>query len=196
MTEKTEKIKKIEGNLVLNKDTVIDRDLYVDGSIIGKKGNRYTLNVKGDIFAKDILVGAITAHNITAADISAENISAWIISAKNMSVQDISADDITAENISAWDISALDIKAWDISANNIAGFNISARNISAINIKANDITYYAVCYAYNNITCRSIKGLRPNSRHFVLDGKITLRWEVKCKNCDSHFAYKIILNDR
>ena len=66
---------------------------------------------------------------------------------------------------------------WNIDARNINARNINARNINclninALNISANHISYYAVCFAYQNIKCKSIKGRRENSKHFVLDGKI------------------------
>jgi hypothetical protein len=73
---------------------------------------------------------------------------------------DIDAGDINAWNIDAWDISAGDINAWDINA----------RNINAKNIR-----YYAVCFAYQNIKCKSIKGERENSKHFCLDGEIIIK---------------------
>lgn len=60
-------------------------------------------------------------------------------------------------NIDCWNINAMNIKAW---------------GINTINIIANDISYWAVCYAYNNIKCKSIKGRRKNAKHFVLDGKL------------------------
>jgi hypothetical protein len=47
-------------------------------------------------------------------------------------------------------------------------------NINAWNINAWDISYYAVCFAYKNITCKSIKGRRDNCKHFVLDEKIEI----------------------
>ena len=50
--------------------------------------------------------------------------------------------------------------------------NIYAWNIYGRNINANNISYYAVCYAYENIKCKSIKGRKYNSKHFVLDGQI------------------------
>jgi len=60
-------------------------------------------------------------------------------------------------DINAWNINAGDINAWDIKA---------------VDIDALDISYYAVCFAYNNISCKTIKGKRENSKHFCLDGKI------------------------
>ena len=61
------------------------------------------------------------------------------------------------------------ISAWNISATgNISAWNISAKG----NISAENITYYAVCFAYRNIRCRTIKGQRANAKHFVLDGTI------------------------
>ena len=64
-------------------------------------------------------------------------------------------------------IEAYDIIAWDINA-----LDINADNINAININANNISYYAVCFAYKNIKCKSIKGRRKNTKHFILDGKL------------------------
>ena len=43
-------------------------------------------------------------------------------------------------------------------------------NIEAYDINANNISYYAICFAYENIKCKSIKGRRKNHKHFVLDG--------------------------
>ena len=43
------------------------------------------------------------------------------------------------------------------------------------NISAWDITYFAVCDVHSNILCKSIKGRRENSKHFCLDGKITIK---------------------
>ena len=74
---------------------------------------------------------------------------------------------IRALDINARDISARDIKAQDTHARDIDAWIIETRNI-----KARYILYSAVCFAYKNITCKSIKGRRPNCRHFVLDGEI------------------------
>ena len=55
--------------------------------------------------------------------------------------------------------------------------NIYAWDIEACNINAKDINYYAVCYAYENIKCKSIKGRKRNAKHFVLDGKMEVEDE-------------------
>ena len=44
-------------------------------------------------------------------------------------------------------------------------------------INAGDINYYAVAYAYQNITCRSITSTRAQARHFVLDGTLEIKGE-------------------
>ena len=72
-------------------------------------------------------------------------------------------------------INARNIKAWDINARDINAVDINARDIKAGDINAVDISYYAVCFAYNNIVCKKIKGRRENAKHFCLDGKITLQ---------------------
>lgn len=85
-------------------------------------------------------------------------------------------------NIDACDINARDINAWniescDINAININAYDITADDINAYDIKANNIIYFAVCFAYKNIKCKSIKGRRENAEHFVLDGKIEIAGE-------------------
>ena len=102
----------------------------------------------------------------------------------------IDACDIKAGNIKAIDIDALDINADDINANDINVNDINARNIDAENIdaldiiaygdiKADDISYNALCFAYNNIKCKSITGFKKNAKHFVLDGKLEVEEDEK-----------------
>lgn len=102
----------------------------------------------------------IKAHNILACNINANDIDAY-----NINACDINAGDINAHNINACDINACDIYANDINAN----------DINSGNINANNINYSAVCFAYENIICKSIEGRRKNSRHFVLDGKLEIK---------------------
>ena len=104
----------------------------------------FDLNIKSNIIAYDIIARDISVGNIIARGISACDISAW----------NIRACDINARNITAYDIDV-----WDINANDI---------------KADNISYYAVCFAYNNIKCKSIKGRKENAKHFVLDGKLEI----------------------
>ena len=86
---------------------------------------------------------------------------------------------INARDISACDINAYDISAWNINARDISACNINACDIKARNIQADYITYYAVCFAYIDIKCKSIKGIRLNSKHFVLDGQIEIEEGLK-----------------
>ena len=86
----------------------------------------------------------------------------------------IKAWNINACNINAGDIKASNIKAFDINAGDIKASNIKAFDINAWNITAKDISYWAVCFAYNSIKCKSIEGRRHNSKHFVLDGKLEM----------------------
>ena len=85
---------------------------------------------------------------------------------------DIKAWDINAQHINALDIHAMNIYAFGIDAIDIDGISIEVNNIIAQNIQARNITYNTICFAYNNIKCKSIKGVRQNSKHFVLDGKL------------------------
>ena len=66
---------------------------------------------------------------------------------------------IDVADIDACDISALNIDAWDIKASNINALNIS---------------YWGVCFAYDSIKCKSIKGRHPDSKHFAIDGELVV----------------------
>ena len=68
----------------------------------------------------------------------------------------------------------IDINAYNINAN-----NIKANDIKAYDISADNINYYAVCYAYNNLSCKSIKGRRKNCKHFCLDVDIKIKNQHK-----------------
>jgi hypothetical protein len=83
--------------------------------------------------------------------------------------------DINAYNIDAGEITARNINACNIDAGEITARNINADNIKAWNINANKITYFAVCFAYNNIVCTKIEGTRKNAKHFCLDGEIIIK---------------------
>lgn len=115
--------------------------------------------------------------NIDAMDIIAKNITAYDIYAKDINANDINACYIDACYINVTDIEAIDINVVDIDANDIKAYNIIANDINANNIDADNITYYAVCFAYENIKCKSITGIRENHKHFVLDGTLKIENE-------------------
>ena len=134
-----------------------------------EKTNTYIFKENGEyidlvIFDFNLDVEAnIGACDIDALDIKAHNIHAWNIDARYIDTKNIKAN-----NINAYDIYANNINAWNIDVVN----NIKAGNIEANYINALDINYHAVCFAYKNIKCKSIKGRRENHKHFALDGKI------------------------
>ena len=126
-----------------------------------KETNTYVFNENGKyidlvVFDFDLNVEA----NIKALDINAYDIYAMNINSMNIDAYDIKANDIYARNINACNIDAM----------NINSMNIDACDIKAYDIKANDISYYAICVAYKDIRCKSIKGIRENAKHFVLNG--------------------------
>ena len=124
----------------------------------------FDLNMNIDINAYNINANNIKANDIKAYDIDVNDIKAYDIKANNIKAYDIDAYDIDANNIDAYDIKANDIKANDIDA-----YDISASNIN----------YYAVCFAYNNLSCKSIKGRRKNCKHFCLDVDIKIKNQHK-----------------
>jgi hypothetical protein len=87
-------------------------------------------------------------------------------------------------------LNARNINAEKIDALKIDALKIDALNIDALKIDALDISYYAVCFAYENITCKSIKGRRENSKHFCLDGEITIKDKKFCDKCGAEINGK------
>jgi hypothetical protein len=122
----------------------VNADLDERGNLFVDDDVRFAFNIE--------ITGSITARNIIARSMNVGRINAW-----NVNTRDINAEDINVHDISAWDITAR---------------NITARNIATKSINAWDIKYFAVCFAYENIICNTIKGKRENCRYFCLDGKI------------------------
>ena len=81
---------------------------------------------------------------------------------------------ICASNIKAWDIDTRYLNSFNIDAWDIYALVIYACNFAVENIKARNISYFAVCFASDNIKCNSIIGRRNNAKHFVLDGKLEI----------------------
>ena len=156
MIKEFNSIKEIEKYYDEKSNTYIfkENDEYIDTVVFN-----FDLNVKANIDALDIDAHNIEAYGINAYNINANNINVYNINAINIYVNNINADDIKAD-----DIDASDIYAW---------------NIYAFDINAENINYYAVCVAYKNIKCKSIKGRRENSKHFVLDGELEVMEDDK-----------------
>lgn len=146
---------------------------FIEDGILLDVEFAFDLETDENIKARCINAYDIKALDINAYDIKAEDIKAWDINAYDINVLDINALKINALGINARDINAGDINALDINAR-----DISALDIKALDINALDITYYAVCFAYQNIECSSIKGRRVNAKHFVLDGEIKIVEEI------------------
>ena len=97
----------------------------------------------------------------------------------NISAKDIDGFGIDVLDINCLDLNAHDIYAFNINAYNIYALNITANIINAYNIFANDIIYYAFCFAYFDIKCKSIKGITEYAKHFVLDGVLEVKEDDK-----------------
>jgi hypothetical protein len=148
----------------------------IKGNLVLKEDTKFDegLIVEGNIICESGRWDLIVEGNINARRINAGNINVWNINARRINAGNIDAGNIDAENINAEDIDAGDI--------------------SAGNIDAENISYYAVCFAYKDIKCKSIKGWRGNSRHFCLDGEIKIKKDEPkkrfCECCGSEINEK------
>jgi len=149
-----EKMKTFKGDLILKKNTVFKESITVEGNIVCKDG----------------------CWDINCRDINCYgNINCWDINCcGNINCGDINCRDINCcGNINCWDINCGDINCYGNI--NCGDINCCGNINCGGDINCWDISYYAVCFAYNNIKCKSIKGRREHARHFVLDGKITVK---------------------
>lgn len=131
----------------------------------------------------DIIINfnLVVDGNIKAGNITGLNISARHINASKIDASHITAESIRSGNISARDITSCSIFAGNIDADCITAEHLDAYNIHAFEIKASTIFFQAVCYTYNNIVCKNIRGLRENSKYFSLDGKVIIETEDENK---------------
>lgn len=139
--------------------------------------------IKADIVDRKLKINSSVEFNISfqvdasievAGDIKARNIKAWDINA-----WDIRAWNIEAGDIRAWNIDAGNIKAGDIKAGDIKAGSIRAGDIKALDIEAGDISFWAVCFARMSFICKSVKGRRENNKFFCLDSEIVYAKEKR-----------------
>ena len=144
-------------------------DLVVFNFGLNVEANIKALNIDAlNISALDIQALDIDVHNLSARDIEANN----IYCTGNIDALYISAKDIRVEDFRALEVDVSDIDARNIRIDDIIAKDILAGDIIAKDIRARNIYYYAVCVAYNNIKCKTIRGTLDNAKHLVLDGKI------------------------
>ena len=91
--------KTIKGNLILEKDTVFDEGIVVEGSILGKDSVRYDLKVIGKIDCFNIDCYNIVCHNIDCNIIDCLNIDCYNIDCHNIDCYDINASFILCESM-------------------------------------------------------------------------------------------------
>lgn len=137
-----------------------------------KEGGSYIDRV---VFKFELEVEAnIDANIIEALDIKAWDINAYSVYASDMNVRDIIATEIKADNIYAFDVNvdwliAKDVDVRDAKIDNLVCDNLIVNNIIAKDISAGRINYWALCFAYRSIKCKSIHGRRENAVHIALD---------------------------
>ena len=147
-------IEEVKGMKQFNKLEEMEKYLNAEKGAYIFIENRKLLDIK--ITFNLTVKEGIIARNIEALDITASFIKARCIDAWNINTR----KNITSSNINAMRITTRDINAW---------------NIEAINIEACHIKFYAVCFTYENIECKSIISFRRNSRYFSLDGEVIIK---------------------
>jgi hypothetical protein len=115
-----EKTTRVEGDLLIKKDTVYEGNLVVNGNILGDSDIEHKLKVIGDLTVRDIKArleidvsgklsagNILTKGNLTASEVHAEgDIEAWNITASKIHAKNMIGLLIMSTHMSAWDINA------------------------------------------------------------------------------------------
>lgn len=108
--------KVINGDFVLKKDTFLNENLIVTGSIVGKNHVPFSLFVEGSVDAKNIKVKYMKALNINANRIESEK---------------IIAEKINANALEIWNVDSQSIDCYEIDSEYINSKNLCAHKINA-----------------------------------------------------------------
>ena len=92
-----------------------------------------------------------------------------------INIREFIAWNVNCSNIQARSIEVKNLNTHTIKADYIDAWDVKAQSIECRSIRALKIFYFAFCFAYENITCKSIEGHWKNSKHFCLDGEITIK---------------------
>ena len=73
-------------------------------------------------------------------------------------------------DLNCLNLNCLDLNCLNLNCDDLICWDLNCRD---------NVSYYAICFAYKNIKCKSIKGRRSNCKEpFVLDGTIEITGEV------------------
>lgn len=108
--------KKINGDLILKKDTFLDEDLIVTGNIIGKNHVKFNLFVEGSIEAKNIKTKYMKALNVKANRIESEKVTAKCVNANSLEIWNVNSQRIDCYEIDSDYINSKDLIAHKINA--------------------------------------------------------------------------------
>ena len=149
-------MKTIKGNLILEKDTIFNESLTVEGNILGKGGVRYNLTVKGNLDCFDL-----DCFDLDCEDLNCWNLNCFDLDCWNLNCEDLNCEDLNCRNLNCFDLDCGDLNCWDLS-------------------------FCAIAITYNSFKCKSWKSGRNNYIIKCLDGDIEIRDKPKiCDKCGS-----------
>jgi len=108
--------KKINGDFILKKDTILNEDLIVTGDIIGKNHVKFNLFVEGSIEAVNIKVKYMKALTIKANRIESEKVIAEFIKANSLEIWNVNSQSIDCPEIDSDYVNSKDLSAHRIDA--------------------------------------------------------------------------------
>jgi len=98
-------MKTIKGNLILEKDTIFNEDLTVEGNIIGTDGNRYNLTVKGDLDCRNLDCGNLDCLDLDCLDLDCRNLDCGNLDCGNLKCLNLDCRNLNCDNLDCLNLS-------------------------------------------------------------------------------------------
>jgi len=150
-------MKTIKGNLIMKADMTFNEDLKVEGSILGKGGERFNLKIIGDLDCLDL-----NCKNLNCRNLDCGNLHCWNLNCRNLNCVDLDCGNLHCWNLHCWNLDCVDLDCWDLNC----------RNLNCWNLDCLDLTFYTVAVAYKSFKCKTWKAKRENYVIKCLDKKI------------------------
>jgi len=115
-------MKIIHGDLIMKEDLTFHEDLRVEGNIFGKDGERFDLNVKG---------------NLNCGNLNCGNLYCWDLECRNLD-----CGDLNCLNLDCWNVSCRNLDCWNLNCGNLSCRNCSYHAVAFAynNIRCKSIT--------------------------------------------------------
>jgi len=169
------------GVLAIEGDVRFECDISIKASIVVTKGNLTCRDLTcWDLTCRNLdcwnlTCGDLTCGDLTCWDLTCRNLDCWDIDCLNITCWDIKCENLNCGDIKCGDLTCGDLKCWNLTCRDLTCRDINCLNLTCLNLKCRDLSYFALCFAYQSIKCTSYKARREvHQKPICLDGELTI----------------------